>query len=240
MFQKIAELQRDIYLAFAERIGDFAASGDWTQLAIFLPVGIVFGALHALTPGHSKLVLATYLAGSGLAARRALAVSLLLSATHVATAVVIAGLALPLVSATLGSVGRAPLLEDISRGLLGVIGLWMLWQAIRLGRGRAQGHRQGAAFGLASGLVPCPLTLFVMAFAIGRSVPEAGVAFALVMLVGVAVTLAAVALAAVYARGAVLRLLEERPQAFARATAALQAGAGLLLLAVAVNEVARA
>jgi len=40
--------------------------------------------------------------------------------------VLIALLSLPLVSVALGSVGRAPLLEDISRGLLGVIGLWIL------------------------------------------------------------------------------------------------------------------
>src|SRR3546814_2228744 len=64
MLQLIVDLQRDIYLAFAERIRIFAETGDWAQLAVFLPLGIVFGAVHALTPGHSKIVLATYLAGS--------------------------------------------------------------------------------------------------------------------------------------------------------------------------------
>lgn len=58
MFKAIVDLQRDIYLAFAERISAFAESGDWTHLAIFLPIGLLFGAVHALTPGHSKLVLA--------------------------------------------------------------------------------------------------------------------------------------------------------------------------------------
>jgi len=237
MFQFIVDLQRDIYLAFADRIRVFAESGDWGQLAVFLPLGILFGAVHALTPGHSKLVLATYLAGSGIAARRALAVSLLLSFTHVAMAVAIAVLALPLVSAALESAGRAPLIEDISRGLLGVIGLWMLWQAVRLGRGHAHEAGQGAAFGLASGLVPCPLTLFVMTFAMGRAVPEAGIAFAFVMLAGVAFTLGAVALAAVCARGALLHFLGKRPRTVARAAMVLQAGAGLLLVAIAANEI---
>src|SRR3546814_17369826 len=63
MLQLIVDLQRDIYLAFAERIRIFAETGDCAQLAVFLPLGIVFGAVHALTPGHSKIVLATYLAG---------------------------------------------------------------------------------------------------------------------------------------------------------------------------------
>jgi nickel/cobalt transporter (NicO) family protein len=237
MLQLIVDLQRDIYLAFGERIRVFAENGDWAQLAVFLPLGIVFGAVHALTPGHSKIVLATYLAGTGVHARRALIVSLLLSLSHVAMSVVIAGLALPLVSIALGSVSRAPLLEDISRGILGLIGLWMLWQAFRLGRNGGHGHGQGAAFGLASGLVPCPLTLFVMTFAIARAVPEAGIAFALVMLAGIAIALGAVALAAVYARGAVLHLLEKRPRTVAPATVALQTGARLLLVAIAANEI---
>jgi len=51
-------------LAFADRIGTFAETGDWALLAAYLPMGIVFDAVHALTPGHSRAVLAVYPAGS--------------------------------------------------------------------------------------------------------------------------------------------------------------------------------
>ena len=152
----------------------------------FLPMGILFGAAHALTPGHSKAVLATYLAGSDTSVRRGLWVSLTVSFTHVTIAVLIAVLSLPLVSIALGSVGSAPLLEDISRGLLGLIGLWMLWRA--LSHGHHHKH-EGEAVGVMAGLVPCPLTLFVMSFAIARGVPAAGILFAGTMIVGVALTL---------------------------------------------------
>ncbi|WP_435053799.1 hypothetical protein [Mesorhizobium australicum] len=97
----------------------------------YLPMGILFGAAHALTPGHSRAVLATYLAGSEAKAERGLLVLLTLSFTHVTIAVLISVLSLPLVSIALGSVGRAPLLEDISRGLLGLVGAWMVWRALR-------------------------------------------------------------------------------------------------------------
>lgn len=76
LFQDLVAIQREIYLAFAERIRAFAETGDWTLLAAYLPMGIVFGAVHALTPAHSKTVLAVYLTGStanvprGLAAAR--------------------------------------------------------------------------------------------------------------------------------------------------------------------------
>lgn len=90
-------IQREIYLAFADRIGTFAETVDWTLLAAYLPMGFLFGAVHALTPGHSKAVLATYLTGSTATVPRAFLVSFVLSATHVTMSVVIALLSLPLV-----------------------------------------------------------------------------------------------------------------------------------------------
>ncbi|RUW95782.1 ABC transporter permease, partial [Mesorhizobium sp. M8A.F.Ca.ET.059.01.1.1] len=138
MFLHLVEFQRTIYLALAEQIKLLSTGGDWLGFMAFLPMGVLFGAAHALTPGHSKAVLATYLAGSDAKVARGLLVSITLSVTHVTIAVVIAALSLPLVSIALGSVGRAPLLEDISRGLLGLIGLWMLWRA--LGHGHHHKH----------------------------------------------------------------------------------------------------
>ena len=92
-------------------------------LLAVLPFGIAFGAVHALTPGHGKTVLASYLVGSRLAVLRALAVAGALALTHVGSAVVLALAAAPILTRTLGGVGRAPVLEDISRGLLALIGL---------------------------------------------------------------------------------------------------------------------
>jgi nickel/cobalt transporter (NicO) family protein len=131
LYLQLIDAQRGIYLAYADRIGAFAKTGDWWLLTGYLPMGIVFGAVHALTPGHSKAVLATYLAGSTSSLPHALLVSIVLSLTHVTMSVLIVLLSLPLVSLALGSVGRAPMLEDIGRLLLGVIGIWMLWQAFR-------------------------------------------------------------------------------------------------------------
>ncbi len=91
LFQDLVALQREIYLAFADRIKMFAAGGEWSVLLTYLPMGILFGAIHALTPGHSKAVLAAYLAGAEEAgAKRGLLTSFILAFTHVGMAVLIA------------------------------------------------------------------------------------------------------------------------------------------------------
>src|SRR5215204_911012 len=83
-------LQRWINASISADLSAFAASRDLAALAGILPLGIVFGAIHALTPGHGKTVLASYLIGSRLAVVRSLAVAGALAITHVGSAVVLA------------------------------------------------------------------------------------------------------------------------------------------------------
>jgi ABC-type nickel/cobalt efflux system permease component RcnA len=240
IFQDIVGFQREIYLAFADHIKAFAAGGGWNAFLLYLPMGILFGATHALAPGHSKAILATYLASSPLGLLRGLAVSLVLSFTHVTMSVLIVLLALPLVSfSSFNNPGRAPLLEDVSRGLLGLIGLWMLYRAFRRRphvQGAAHGHGEGLAVGFMAGLIPCPLTLFVMTFAVSRGVPEAGIAFALVMMLGVALTLCLVAAATILFRQSMIHLIENRATLLDRASRLIEAVAGILLTLIAVRE----
>ncbi|MBX5225107.1 ABC transporter permease [Rhizobium sp. NLR9b] len=237
MFQQIIDIQREIYLTFAGHIKDFAAGSGWASFLAFLPMGVVFGAVHAMTPGHSKSVLATYLAGSSAKAHRALFVSLALSFTHVTMAVVIALLALPLISPSFVDAGSSPALEVVSRGLLGVIGLWMVLTALlRHSHSHAQG--EGLLMGFAASLVPCPLTLFVMTFAMIHQVVVTGLLFAATMMMGVALTLSAVALLAVVFRNRISYLMRRHPQLLASVSRATSGVAGLVLVAVAAVEIA--
>jgi nickel/cobalt transporter (NicO) family protein len=230
MFDWLTATQRWIYAGLSADLSAFALTRDWTALASVLPLGIVFGAVHALTPGHGKSVLASYLVGSRLAAVRAMAVAGVLSLTHVGSAVVLALLAAPLVTRTLGGVGRAPALEAISRGTLVAIGLWLV---VRAWRGRRHLHGEGLAVGVVAGLVPCPLTLFAMFFALSRGVPEAGLTFAVAMMLGVGLTLCSVAVATVLARDWFVRLLASHGATMERLARLLDGLAGISLIAVA-------
>ncbi|MBY5441590.1 sulfite exporter TauE/SafE family protein [Rhizobium leguminosarum] len=236
MFQQIVDVQRDIYLAFAGHIKEFAAGGGWASFLAFLPMGIVFGAAHAMTPGHSKSVLATYLTGSATTAHRALLVSLALSFTHVTMAVLIALLALPLVSHSFVDARSAPVLQAVSRGLLGLIGLWMVWSAL-FRRAHTHSSGEGVAVGFMAGLIPCPLTLFVMTFAMIHQVIITGLLFALSMMLGVSATLSAIALLAVMFREQFARLMSTGPRLLAVVSKSIEAAAGAILVAVAVHEI---
>lgn len=238
MWQDVMSFLVHVQGAIRDSIGSdirvFASSRDWFALFSVLPLGIVFGAVHALTPGHSKMVLATYLAGSPFKLLEGIGVAMVLSFTHILTAVLIALLALPLIETSLTSAGRAPLLEDLSRGVLALIGVWMV---VRAWHGPPEHHREGAFVGVMAGLIPCPLTLFAMVLAISRGVPEAGLVFAAAMMLGVMLTLSSVAAGAILLKGGFARLLAQHGATLQRIGRVTEAAAGLVLVVIGLREV---
>jgi nickel/cobalt transporter (NicO) family protein len=230
------DVQRTIHAALSSDIAAYANSRDVFALLAVLPLGIVFGAAHALTPGHSKSVLAAYILGSGLKPARALLTSFVLSITHISSAVLLATVANSLVTRSLVGAGRVPSLEWTSRLILVAIGLWLIFRAIR---GRPHVHGEGIAAGFIAGLIPCPLTLFVMTLALSRGAPEAGLAFSLSMLLGVAAILGTVAVISAIARNSLAHLFDQHGATIARVSRGLDALAGVALTAIALLELAR-
>jgi nickel/cobalt exporter len=233
MLEQLVTIQRWIYAALSADLGAFAATRDWTALAAVLPTGVLFGAVHALTPGHGKSILASYLLGSRLAALRATAVASVLALTHVGSAVLLALIAAPLVTRTLGGVGRAPALELASRGILIAIGLWLIFRAWR---GRGHPHGEGLAVGFVAGLIPCPLTLFAMFYALSRGAPEAGLVFAFAMMLGVLFTLAVVAVLTIVTRDRLMSLIARHGASMLLLSRVLDGVSGALLIVLSLAE----
>jgi nickel/cobalt transporter (NicO) family protein len=233
----LVAIQRWIHDILTADISAFAATRQWGALVGLIPLGVLFGAFHALTPGHGKTVLASYLAGSRLTVARGLGVAGVQALTHVSSAVLIALLAIPLVTKTLGGAGRAPALELLSRGLLAAIGGWLLWRAIR---GRPHNHDEttGLSVGVIAGLVPCPLTLFAMVFALANGVPAAGIAFALAMLIGVALTLCVVAALTVLAREWLIQSWARHGASITSLSRLLEGATGVALLSIGLAQLA--
>lgn len=235
LWQWLVSVQREISADAARMLREYAETGDRRALLAFLPACMAFGAAHALTPGHSKTVLALFVAGSGTRLPEALRTAAIVSTVHISMSVVIVLLALPVISLARGEAGRALLLEDLSRGLLGVIGAWLLISAIRAPKPHRHG---GIAFGAAAGLIPCPLTLFVMTFASARGVPEAGLAFAGMMLLGVALVLCSVAAVASLARAGIEAPLAAYGSALSIMARVLLGVTGFLLMLAAAAQLA--
>jgi ABC-type nickel/cobalt efflux system permease component RcnA len=236
MWTILYDVQRAIHSTLTSDITAYSNSRDITALLAVLPLGIVFGAAHALTPGHSKSVLAAYILGSGLRPSRALLTSFVLSVTHISSAVLLALVTNSLVTRSLVGAGRAPAIEWTSRLMLVAIGLWLIFRAIWA---RPHIHGEGIATGFVAGLIPCPLTLFVMTLALSRGAPEAGLAFSVSMLLGVATILGAVAVVSAVARSSLAHVFEHHGTVIAGVSRVMDALAGAALTSIALFELSR-
>ena len=105
----------------------------WTALGM-LALAVVVGALHALTPGHGKAMVAAYLVGSRGRVRDAVLLGGVVTFTHT-VGVLVLGLALLLISNFTVPRSLTPALELISGLLVLSLGLYLLirrWNESRI------------------------------------------------------------------------------------------------------------
>lgn len=212
----------------ASRASDPAVLITAIALAFFL------GAVHALTPGHGKAIVAAYLAGSRGRISDAVYLGAVVTITHTATVFAL-GLA-TLYASTRVSLDRIyPWLALLSGALVSVIGAWLLWKRWR-GRSLDHTHSHGHAhshehdhshehernhhhhghdtpgkgsllsLGISGGLVPCPEALVVLMISISLRRVGLGLAILASFSLGLAAVLISIGVAMVLAAPALRRL----------------------------------
>ena len=86
-----------------------------------------------------------------------------------------------------------------------LIGLWLLWRAFR--PHQHQHGRSASALAFVAGLVPCPLTTFIMTYAVVHGVIPAGLVLSVTFAAGMIVTVASFPALAVIFRTRLLPLM---------------------------------
>ena len=188
-----------------------------TAIAAGIAIAYVFGAVHALSPGHGKTLVGAYLVGSRGTPQAALWLGLTTTVMHT-LAVFILGLTTLLASHYIDLDRVYPILEVASGLAICLVGLRLL--AIRLRDGHHHHHHAHPhhhvhphhddqpredwssilAIGISGGLVPCPSALVLLLSAIALH----QIAYGLVLIggfsLGLASVLTSLGLATVYGR----------------------------------------
>jgi nickel/cobalt exporter len=231
-----------------------AAAGQGV-LVLMLLAALGWGALHALSPGHGKAMVAAYLIGTRGTARDAVVLGATVTVTHT-----IGVFALGLVTLGLSQYVLPeqlyPWLTLISGLLVVAVGAGVLRSRLRRSSSHAQGHAHGHShggghshergvgtrsllgIGAAAGLLPCPSALVVLLAAISQHEVALGMLLIVAFSLGLAGTLTALGLVVVHARRFVPpRIAAGRLAALLPAlSAVLVVAIGLVLAAGAVPD----
>ena len=194
--------QRWLYGGLAETM---RSASDLNGLPYLILMAFVFGMIHALMPGHGKSVLVSYHLGRRTRLVEGIATGFLLASTHVGIAIVLVLGGVAVISRSLAVAGRAPAFLIFSSALVASLGVYLLLRAVRPPQ---HGHiPDGRALAIATGLVPCPLTTFILTYALARGKLAIGLAAVGGMLAGVIVTICSFAIGAIIMRQKCLALL---------------------------------
>jgi ABC-type nickel/cobalt efflux system permease component RcnA len=202
--EKLLDLQHWLYGGMATRLAE-AAGGDTKAIFAAMAAAVLFGAIHALMPGHGKTVLVSYHLGQPAKLTQGIANGAILSLTHVGLAVVLVLGGFVVVSRAFAYGGRSQQFEIASGVLIAVIGALLLWRS--WGSEHHAQVKDGTTLAFVTGLIPCPLTTFIMSYALARGMLAAGLAVTAAMTVGMIATIGGIALAAAFARDRFIGLL---------------------------------
>ena len=201
------DLQRWLYSGAVDALNLLHKEG-MSQFPTLVGSAFLFGLIHALLPGHGKSVLSAFYINGGRWAE-AVGASAILILAHVGIAIIIVLSGWAILERTLVGAGRAIAIERTSQILIVLIGLWMLWRTFRPHHHPHHPKaRSGFILGFVAGLVPCPLTAFIMTSAVGKGAIFAGLILSASFAAGMIVTVAAFPLAAVFARDSFSWVLE--------------------------------
>ncbi len=221
-------------------------------------LALALGAVHALSPGHGKTVMAAYLVGTRGTARQALGLGLTITISHTTGVLVLAIIVLSATSIippdrAMPALALVSGIGFIAVGAWMLVGQWATWRRRRRATNgshhhehRAEPHhehrdnREGVndqtlawrgliGLGLIGGLVPSVSALILLLGSLAAGRAAYGVVLVVAFGVGMAITLAGIGLALVLGRG----YLEERI-ALGQRTAAMFNALPVLAAAVVV------
>ena len=86
--EKLVAIQHWLYGGMASGLGD-VAGGDMHAIVAAMAAAVLFGAVHALMPGHGKTVLVSYHLGQPAKLREGIANGAILALTHVGLALLL-------------------------------------------------------------------------------------------------------------------------------------------------------
>ena len=207
MMKFFGDVQSWLYGGATAELKGLSTGFDAAKLVVAMSIAALFGMVHAFMPGHGKTVIVSYYLGRPARYLGSIGTSAILVLTHVGSAVILVLTGFIVIRRTIGGAGRAPAFEISSAVLIIAIGLWLLYRACQAHE-HSHATTDGKVLAFVTGLVPCPLTTFIMVYAAAQGIILAGLLVTVGMAVGMIATIAIFALGAVVLHDRFIGLME--------------------------------
>jgi ABC-type nickel/cobalt efflux system permease component RcnA len=182
-------------------------------LLLLILISFVYGVVHAAGPGHGKAVAMSYMVSRDSDVRGCVLLGNFIALFHglsgIILVLIIHFVLQNTVMGSLESVTR--ITQIISYSLIALVGMFLLVKNLYSWHRRTEtGISSPLSTALIVGMIPCPGVVLIMLFAMSLHMLWLGLLLAVIMIVGMAVTISAVVAAGVTGKSMLLGALDRR------------------------------
>ncbi len=216
---KIALVQRSLNKHLAELTKKIKETKSTKILFLIILITFIYGAVHALGPGHGKTLTFSYFLSEETNIKKGITVGCIIGFLHATSALVLVLiLYFTIKKAYLNNIeSMSRTIKIISYSLIAGIGLFLLIKNIyntnRKKNIKGEGikpFQSAIPFSLAVGLIPCTGATIVLLFSLSLGVLKIGIISTFFMALGMAVTISSVGILTVLAKDNFKKILLKR------------------------------
>ena len=210
LWHTIAGWQKDMNSKLSYILKDLKHTFNLKYFLILISVSLLFGVIHAIGPGHGKMIVGAYFLKEKALPINALKLGSIIAITHSGLAILL-GIIFGIIVKSMKMHGRIDIqnyIGIISGAFITLLGIYYLWQKIK---GKKHFHylpgkKNEILLGIFSGMVPCPVSMTIILFSIYLEVFFFGLMSVLFFSVGMACTISLLGFITIKSRHLISRI----------------------------------
>jgi nickel/cobalt exporter len=216
---KIALIQRSLNKHLAELTKEIKETKSTKLLFFIILTTFIYGAVHALGPGHGKTLTFSYFLSEETNIKKGITVGCIIGFLHAFSALsLVLILYFTIKKAYLNNIeSMSRTIKIISYSLISGIGLFLLIKNIydikirtKIKDKEIRPFHSAIPFSFAVGLIPCTGATIVLLFSLSLGVLKIGIISTIFMALGMAATISSVGILTIIAKGNIKNILSKR------------------------------
>lgn len=223
----INNIQRDLNNNLSILSRKINQEKDFTVLFLLSGMALLYGLIHALGPGHGKIIMVSYALSNPLKVKQGLFLGVFVAIIHTLSAILLVSILYFLIKSTYSGYSQEPkrIISLISYGLITGMGVFLLIKIIftnilklkknndylEIKSDEKNNKIQNLILpALIIGLVPCEGAVLILIFSISIDSFSLGIILAVAMSIGMALTISIIGITAIYSKKGVLKLIPKQ------------------------------
>lgn len=202
ILKKFIELQQQLNAAISSNFREIGDGNSLIPILTILGIAFIYGVVHALGPGHGKLLVSSYFLRNNRSYKEAFKMGYLISIIHTISALSISFVLYYLLEVVFSQTFQEVsfYMTKISALLIIGVGIYLFFEQHKEHHLSEPTQRSDLSIALSAGVIPCPGVMTIILFSILIGNISVGIAAAILMSAGMGLTISLSAIVATATR----------------------------------------